>query len=42
MMDGPGVQTGLETNSEHQLVLITGPSGAGRLTAIRALEDLGF
>jgi len=23
-------------------VLITGPSGAGRLTAIRALEDLGF
>ena len=41
-MDGPGVQTGLETNSEHQLVLITGPSGAGRLTAIRALEDLGF
>lgn len=42
MMDGAGVQTGLETNSEHQLVLITGPSGAGRLTAIRALEDLGF
>lgn len=31
-----------ETPSEHQLVLVTGPSGAGRATAIRALEDLGF
>ena len=26
----------------HKLVLITGPSGAGRSTAIKALEDLGF
>jgi len=25
----------------HRLILITGPSGAGRSTAIRALEDLG-
>lgn len=25
-----------------QVVLVTGPSGAGRSTAIRALEDLGF
>ena len=32
----------LETAAEHQLVLITGPSGAGRSTAIHALEDLGF
>lgn len=32
----------METPSEHQLVLVTGPSGAGRATAIRALEDLGF
>jgi len=26
----------------HRLVLVTGPSGAGRSTALRALEDLGF
>ena len=26
----------------HRVVLITGPSGAGRSTAINALEDLGF
>jgi UPF0042 nucleotide-binding protein len=25
----------------HRLILVTGPSGAGRTTAIRALEDLG-
>jgi UPF0042 nucleotide-binding protein len=25
----------------HRLILVTGPSGAGRSTAIRALEDLG-
>lgn len=28
--------------SSTRVVLVTGPSGAGRLTAIRALEDLGF
>ena len=27
---------------EHRLVLITGPSGAGRSTAFHALEDLGY
>lgn len=27
---------------EHRLVLVTGPSGAGRSTAIDALEDLGY
>lgn len=26
----------------HDLVLVTGPSGAGRSTAINALEDIGF
>jgi RNase adapter protein RapZ len=28
--------------NEHRLVLVTGPSGAGRSTAIHALEDLGY
>lgn len=27
---------------EHELVLVTGPSGAGRSTAINAFEDLGY
>ena len=29
-------------SQEHRLILITGPSGAGRSTALHALEDLGF
>lgn len=28
--------------SQHRIVLVTGPSGAGRTTAINVLEDLGF
>lgn len=28
--------------AEHRLLLVTGPSGAGRSTAINALEDLGY
>lgn len=28
--------------TENRLLLITGPAGAGRTTAIRALEDLGY
>jgi len=31
-----------DTTTEHRLVLITGPSGAGRSTAIHVLEDLGY
>lgn len=30
------------SRQEHRLVLVTGPSGAGRSTAINALEDLGY
>jgi len=32
----------LETAMDHHLVFVTGPSGAGRTTAIRVLEDLGY
>ena len=28
--------------SQRRIVLVTGPSGAGRSTAIHVLEDLGF
>ena len=36
-----GAETGNPTGAS-KLVLVTGPSGAGRSTAIKALEDLGF
>ncbi len=32
----------LETEGTTRVVLVTGPSGAGRSTAIRSLEDLGY
>jgi len=32
----------MKSPQAHRIVLVTGPSGAGRSTAIRALEDLGF
>ena len=31
-----------DPDPDHRLVFITGPSGAGRTTAIRVLEDLGY
>ena len=31
-----------ESLSFHHLVLVTGPSGAGRSTVFHALEDLGY
>ena len=34
--------TAMDTTQEHRIVLVTGPSGAGRTTAINALEDLGY
>ena len=34
--------TGAMDGAEQRLVLVTGPSGAGRSTAIHALEDLGY
>jgi UPF0042 nucleotide-binding protein len=35
-------ETAEQTQREYRLVLVTGPSGAGRSTAIHALEDLGY
>lgn len=40
-MDGAVTKTAV-SKSEHRLVLVTGPSGAGRTTAIHAFEDLGY
>ncbi|WP_425046618.1 RNase adapter RapZ [Primorskyibacter sp. S87] len=34
--------TAHDTHSQTQLVLVTGPSGAGRSTSINVLEDLGY
>ncbi|MHC0051858.1 RNase adapter RapZ [Actibacterium sp. D379-3] len=34
--------SGPERAPGHRLVLVTGPSGAGRSTALNALEDLGY
>jgi RNase adapter protein RapZ len=37
-----GQMSDLYTDVTTNLVLITGPSGAGRTTAIHAFEDLGY
>jgi len=34
--------TAMEQGPDHRLVLVTGPSGAGRTTAIHAFEDMGY
>ena len=31
-----------QAQAANRLVLVTGPSGAGRSSAIRALEDMGY
>ncbi|MEN9411251.1 MAG: hypothetical protein RL216_3225 [Pseudomonadota bacterium] len=41
MTDSPAMEDGQQF-ADHRLVLVTGPSGAGRSTAIDALEDLGY
>jgi UPF0042 nucleotide-binding protein len=40
--DSAGHQMTPDTATDHRLVFVTGPSGAGRTTAIRVLEDLGY
>lgn len=44
MAEQPALQDDIATRRERaqRLVLVTGPSGAGRSTAINVLEDLGF
>jgi RNase adapter protein RapZ len=39
---GPDHSMTSVTAMDHHLVFVTGPSGAGRTTAIRVLEDLGY
>ncbi len=43
-MDGPtgSIENGGTQRSAPRCVMVTGPSGAGRSTAIRVLEDLGY
>jgi UPF0042 nucleotide-binding protein len=36
------MRTGPDRNSTQEVLIVTGPAGAGRTTAIRALEDLGY
>ncbi len=41
-MTEPHIPMTSDPGPDHRLILITGPSGAGRTTAIRVLEDLGY
>ena len=38
----PAMDQRMTPDADHRLVFVTGPSGAGRTTAIRVLEDLGY
>lgn len=40
--NGESEKTGPQQGTVQRVVLVTGPSGAGRSTAINVLEDLGF
>ncbi|GAA6210023.1 RNase adapter RapZ [Cognatishimia sp. WU-CL00825] len=42
MGDGTELGNTLQDTARPRLVLVTGPSGAGRSTAIKTLEDIGF
>ncbi len=42
MPDRPGPAPGAARGGGQRVVLVTGPSGAGRQTAVKALEDIGF
>lgn len=41
-MASKDLKTELQSNGMQRLVFVTGPSGAGRSTAVKALEDFGF
>jgi UPF0042 nucleotide-binding protein len=40
--DAPALTGGLQGKTRHRVLLVTGLSGAGKTTALKALEDLGY
>jgi len=42
MSDAENASRGHNPQAAHKIVLVTGPSGAGRYTAVKAMEDIGF